>query len=205
MKSIGLLGGTFDPVHFGHLRPALEVRESLGLSELRLLPCHVSPHRQQPLATPRQRLQMLNLATAGSAVLAVDARELDRAPPSYTVDTLESFKAQYPDAGLVFVMGHDAFASFKRWHRWERILELAHLAVTSRPGYRLQTQDFAVTQNVHELQHCSAGKVVHCEVTALDISASNIRALAARGRDIAYLVPQAVRHYIIEQRIYTSD
>lgn len=205
MKSIGLLGGTFDPVHFGHLRPALEIKECLGLSELRLLPCHVSPHRQQPLATSHQRLQMLTLATAGSAALAVDARELDRAPPSYTVDTLEALKAEEPDAGLVFVMGHDAFTSFKRWHRWQRILELAHLVVTSRPGYRLQSQDFTVTQNSDELQQPPAGKIVHCEVTALDISASNIRALVERGRDIAYLVPQAVRHYIIEQRIYLPD
>ncbi|MDH3715629.1 MAG: nicotinate-nucleotide adenylyltransferase [Gammaproteobacteria bacterium] len=205
MKSIGLLGGTFDPVHFGHLRPALEIKECLDLSELRLLPCHVSPHREQPLATPQQRLQMLTLATSGSAALTVDARELNRPPPSYTVDTLEALKAEYPAACLVFVMGHDAFAGFKSWHRWERILELAHLAVTSRPGYRLQTLDFTVTQNSDELQRSSAGKVVHCEVTALGISASAIRAAVRGGRDIAYLVPRAVQDYILEQRIYLPD
>lgn len=205
MKSIGLLGGTFDPVHFGHLRPALEIKECLDLSELRLLPCHVSPHRQQPLATPQQRLDMLTLATSGNSALTIDARELNRPPPSYTVETLEALKAEHPDAGLVFVMGHDAFAAFKSWHRWERILELAHLAVTSRPGYQLQTQGFTVTQDSDELQHCGAGKVVHCEVTALDISASTIRALVRRGRDIAYLVPRTVHDYILDQRIYLSD
>ncbi len=202
MKWIGLLGGTFDPVHFGHLRPALEINESLGLSELRLVPCHVSPHRGQPLATPQQRLQMLTLATQQSRALSVDDRELNRPPPSYTVDTLEALKAEQPDTGLVFVMGHDAFAGFKRWHRWERILELAHLVVTTRPGYRLQSHEFEVTQDHATLHRRCAGAVVHCEVTALDISASAIRSLVQTGRDIAYLTPHAVHRYITVQRLY---
>ncbi|MDH3451659.1 MAG: nicotinate-nucleotide adenylyltransferase, partial [Gammaproteobacteria bacterium] len=179
--------------------------ESLGLSELRLLPCRVSPHRQQPLATPRQRLQMLTLATAEASVLDVDARELNRPPPSYTVDTLGALKAEHPEAVLVFVMGDDAFAGFKRWHRWEQILELAHLVVTSRPGYRLQSHEFEITRDRDTLQRSRAGKVLHCEVTALDISASAIRALVHSGRDIAYLVPHAVHRYITEQRLYLPD
>lgn len=205
MKSIGLLGGTFDPVHFGHLRPALEVRECLDLTELRLLPCHVSPHREPPRATPEQRLQMLTLATAPGTALTVDPRELSRPPPSYTVDTLESLSAEHPGTGLVFVMGHDAFAGFKRWHRWRRILELAHLVVTTRPGHRLATQDFTVTQDAAALHDGGAGTIVHCEVTALDISASRIRALLREGRDIDYLVPRTVREYIHEQRLYRTD
>ncbi len=205
MQLIGLLGGTFDPVHFGHLRPALEVAECLELSELRLVPCHVSPHRAQPLATPQQRLQMLTLATAGQPVLRVDPRELNRPPPSYTVDTLESLKAEQPEANLAFVMGDDAFAAFKRWHRWERILELAHLVVTSRPGFRLQAGEFSLAGDRAELRGAGAGKILHCEVTALDICASDIRRRLSERRDIAYLVPHSVRDYITEQRIYPSD
>lgn len=205
MKSIGLLGGTFDPVHFGHLRPALEVKETLGLSELRLLPCHVSPHRSEPSATPQQRLRMLTLATEPHAALSVDDRELRRPPPSYTVDTLEALRAEQPEAGLVFVMGRDAFAGFERWHHWPRILELAHLVVTTRPGYRLQSQAFEITQDAGALRRGQAGNVLHCEVTALDISASAIRSLVRAGRDIAYLVPHAVHRYIVEQQLYRPE
>ena len=135
-RRIGLLGGTFNPVHNGHLRSAVEVRERLALDELRLVPSARPPHRAAPEVTAEQRLAMVQLALAGSDELQVDARELQRSSPSWTVDTLASLRAELgPQAVVFFILGWDAFCGLPGWHRWQELLELAHLVVLQRPDF----------------------------------------------------------------------
>jgi len=205
MRRIGILGGTFDPVHFGHLRPAVEVRAALALDELRLLPCRVSPLRGEPAAAADERLRMLQLAVEGEPDLVVDARELDRPPPSYTADTLAQMRAEDADARLHFIMGADAFAGFDRWHRREEVLDLAHLVVTHRPGVPLETPPALrarVTENARDLDDGPAGRILLQPVTQLDFSATAIRRLAAAGGDLRYTMPAAVRRYIEREQLY---
>ncbi len=205
MRRIGLLGGTFDPVHFGHLRPAVEARAALALDELRLLPCRVSPLRDEPAAPAGARLEMLRLAVAEQDDLVVDAREFERRPPSYTVDTLTELRRELPDARLYFIMGADAFAGFDRWRRHEDILELAHLVVTRRPSAPRDIPSGLaerVTEQPADLEHAAAGRVLLLTVTQLDISATGIRRLAAAGGDLRYLMPEPARRYLEQNRLY---
>lgn len=131
---IGILGGTFDPVHYGHLRTALDVQEALGLNEIRLIPLRDPPHRSAPLAPASQRLALLRAAIKDNPGFAVDSRELERSGKSYSVDTLHSLKQEQPERVLCLLLGSDAFDGFPEWHEPERILQLAHLVVMQRPG-----------------------------------------------------------------------
>lgn len=206
---LGMFGGTFDPVHHGHLRTAFEVLEACRLAELRLVPASVPPHRPQPQAPARLRLEMLRRAVAGEPRLVVDDCELQRAGPSYTVDTLAGLRAQAGSRPLCLVLGADAFLGLPGWHRWPEILQLAHLVVVQRPGSRLAPGDELAAAlegryctSPAELAHGAAGRVLVREVTQLDISASAIRRLVAGGGDPRYLVPDAVRSLIVESGCY---
>ena len=201
---IGILGGTFDPVHFGHLRPALDMQQALGLDELRLLPCRQPPHRGQPHATPDQRLTMLRMAALGEASLSIDERELLRDGPSYMVDTLLSLRAEVGDErSLALLIGMDALHGLDRWHRWREVVDLCHIVVATRPGWT-PPQGNAVADLVKarqvddavQLRALAAGKLMFCPVTLLDISASRIRAMLADGRSPRYLLPGDVLEYI---------
>ena len=207
MRRLGIFGGTFDPIHFGHLRPAVEVRAALALDEVRLVPARISPLRGEPGASVADRLAMVRAAVAGEPDLAVDARELDRDGPSYTVDTLEALAAEYPDARLYLVVGGDAFAAFDRWHRWQRILQIAHLVVARRPGVEPTSpaplRD-ALVDSPQELDASAAGGIWIQPVTQLDISATAIRNLAAERGDLRYLMPAAARRYLEEHRLYDA-
>lgn len=207
MQRLGILGGTFDPVHFGHLRPAVEVRAALTLDRVLLIPCRVSPHRTDPRASGAARRDMLAAAVAGESDLVVDDRELERDGPSYTIDTLHQIAGEAPDAVLHLIIGADAAAAFDRWHRWEEILEYVHLVVTQRPGWPLHLPAGLEDRRVaaaDDLERHRAGSVWVQQVTQLDISATAVRALAAVGGDLRYLVPEAVRTLILEQSLYTT-
>ena len=131
--SLAVYGGTFDPVHYGHLRSAIEIRQALRVDTMCLVPSYLPPHRQQPDSTPEQRLEMLRLAIDGHAELRIDNREIKRKGPSFMVETLESIRQDVgPDASLSLVLGSDAFAIFSEWRRWEDITEIAHLVVLER-------------------------------------------------------------------------
>ncbi len=205
---IGLFGGTFDPVHTGHLRSAVELTEQFALERLHLLPNHRPVHRGTPQATTDQRINMLTLATEHLPQLVVDDREARRDKPSYTVDTLTAFREEFPDATLVFFMGVDAFSAFDSWHRWQHILSLAHLVIIDRPGFELNpwALDLIATQQ----EKCGgsfdvpAGVIQRCSVTQLAISATDIRRRAASGLSIDYLVPVSVKRYIVSERLYQS-
>lgn len=207
---IGILGGTFDPIHFGHLRPALDMQQALGLEEVRLLPCRVPPHRGAPHATPEQRLAMLRLAIRGERNLSIDERELQRDGPSYMIDTLLSLRAELgSERPLALLIGMDSLLGLDRWHRWRELLDHCHLVVATRPGWA-PPQSGAVAALVQErraedvaaLRSRPAGKLLFCPVTLLDISASRIRALLAAGKSPRYLLPGTVLGYIHTAGLY---
>ncbi|MHB8447543.1 MAG: nicotinate-nucleotide adenylyltransferase [Rudaea sp.] len=196
---MAILGGTFDPVHNGHLRAALEASEALGVP-VRLLPAHVPPHRPAPVASPAQRVAMLRAALAGQDRVQLDTRELDRAEPSFTFDTLHQMRAEFGAyLPLILLLGADAFAGLPTWHRWRGLFDLAHLAVLTRPGHSgsLPAELAAAvaarrTESAGALHASAAGKVFDLPVTPLEISASCIRAMLACGRDPRWLVPDAL-------------
>lgn len=205
---IGVLGGTFDPIHYGHLRTALEVVEHFGLSSLRLIPGNVPPHRQQPVATPQQRLTMLQLATARTSCLQVDDRELRRPGYSYSVDTLASLRQEIgQEMPLLFTLGVDAFLKFQEWHRWHDILVQAHLVVVQRPSYSLPPTGWyesRLSTDLNVLRNTPAGRIYPFAVTALDISATRLRDTIRLGKNPRYLLPDDVIDYIYTHQLYCN-
>ena len=202
---IGFLGGTFDPVHNGHLRLALEVRERLGLAEVRLLPSAQTNLRDAAHASAAQRLAMLRAALVEG--LALDAREVERGGVSYTVDTLCALRAEEPRRPLCFILGADAWNALPRWHRWRELLDYAHLVVASRPGAELERHpalDAAWTDAPAELAALPAGRVIACAIPLLPISSTDIRARIASGRSVAGLVPPAVVELIAREGLYRA-
>ena len=203
---IGIFGGTFDPVHYGHLRSALEVKDIFGLSQVRLIPSAQPPHREQPAASAPMRLQMLQLAVQNQPGLAIDTRELNRHGPSYMVDTLKSLRQDYEDVPLLLFIGSDAFNHLKSWHQWRHLFDFAHIVVMTRPGYNVQhLDDFfkaRLAGDITELVHNTAGKLYFQPVTQLDISATAIRELIATQQNPGFLLPDAVIAYIRQHTLY---
>ncbi len=208
LKPLGILGGTFDPVHHGHLRLAIELREQLNLGEVRLMPAGAPNLRNAPRASPTQRLAMLNLAVEGTG-LTVDAREVHATGTTYSVDTLADLRAELGAQPLVFILGQDAFNALPRWHRWQALLDYAHLAVATRPGYqppadeslRALISENAVT-DAHALAARPAGKIFLQTIPLLPIAATDLRARVREGRSIAALTPFAVDSYIRAHNLY---
>ena len=215
MTAIGVFGGTFDPIHFGHLRLATELSEAFRLDQVLFLPAGLPYQRGRSAhATNDQRLTMLKLATGRDARFGVDERELRREGPSYTYDTLvELRKERGADATLVFLLGSDAFARIDTWHRWTELFDLAHFAVAIRaddpqwftkgPGAFPREIWPRITLNLRELLAAPAGKVMTFSMTPLAISSTAIRAAAAEGSSIRYLTPDPVAEYIRSHRLYT--
>lgn len=209
---IGIFGGTFDPVHYGHLRSALEVKDIFGLDEVRLIPCASPPHRGQPAVTAEMRLKMLELAIQNQPGLKIDTRELDRHKtsmqvPSYMVDTLKSLRQEFPDEPLLLFIGTDAFKHLTRWHQWQRLFDYAHIVVMTRPGFTIEMlDDFfkARLADSKELAQATAGKLCFQQVTQLDISATAIRAMIADKRNPGFLLPDAVLEYIRQHKLYET-
>jgi nicotinate-nucleotide adenylyltransferase len=197
-RPLGVFGGTFDPVHLGHLSVAWEAAELLD-AEVRLLPASVPPHRAPPIATAAQRVAILRAALHGQSRLTLDTRELDRAGPSWTIDTLHELRAEQGDRPLVLLLGADAFVGLTSWHRWRELFEVAHIGVLSRPGVsaRLSSElEHEVVGrrvvDVSALRALPAGNVIELAVTPLEISATRIRELLAAGRDPRYLLPDGL-------------
>lgn len=208
---VGIFGGTFDPVHMGHLRTGWELLTGLGLSELRFVPCRLPPHRPPADASDELRRQMLAAAIAGQPGFRVDDRELSRPGPSYTVDTLESLRAEGFTGPLCLVLGMDAFLGLPTWHRWREIPRLAHLVVVRRPGVA-QANGGEIgallaergTDSPAELRRTPGGRVLVRDVTQLGVASSGIRALIAGGGDPRYLVPDSVRELILHHQLYVT-
>lgn len=211
MRLIGVFGGTFDPVHYGHLRTALELEYVLGLDEVRFVPCAAPPHRTAPLAPADLRVRMLEAATEGRAAFVIDERELQRAGPSYSVDTLASLRAELPDASLCMIVGMDAFLGLPTWHAWHRLLELAHIVVAHRPGWRVPVEGelgeliaARETRSRDDLRQSVAGCVHVEEVTQLEISSTHLRTTIGAGIPAKYLMPDGVWDLIVETGCYAT-
>jgi nicotinate-nucleotide adenylyltransferase len=213
---IGVIGGTFDPVHYGHLRLAEELGETLKLAEVRLVPSGTPPHRSAPQVAVEHRLEMVRLAAAGNPRFVVDEREARRAGPAYTFDTLASLRAETGGTRpIVLLLGADAFLEFATWHRWHEIFGLAHVAVAHRPGYPLEHWDERMPQPLAReysarlmqqplATHLSpAGGITVIAFTALDISATAIRDMLRSGASPRYLLPSAVLDYIRQHHLYS--
>ncbi|MBX3708020.1 MAG: nicotinate-nucleotide adenylyltransferase [Pseudomonadales bacterium] len=207
---IGLLGGTFDPIHLGHLHAARSVCVALALERIRLLLAARPGHRAAPVASIEHRWRMLELACADDPRLVADDREVRRAArlarPSYTVDTLEELRAEAPDEALCWVVGSDAYRGLLGWHRWPDILTLAHLVVLQRPGVPLDLPEalarLSDERRVETVPSTGAGSVLFLELPMLAISASAVRAALAGGASVADLLPPAVCTYITNHRLY---
>jgi nicotinate-nucleotide adenylyltransferase len=214
LHAIGIFGGTFDPIHFGHLRLAEEMADAMSLSQIRFIPAGQPPHRALPRTAAAHRLEMVRRAIAGNPRFVVDAREVESPRPSYTVDTLTALRAELGNnQPLWLLLGADAFLGLPGWHEWRQLFELANIAVAARPGARLLQPDAMPD----DLKHAAsprrvadaaaagpAGSVLLQPMTPLDISASAIRDTLARHGSARYLLPDAVLDYIHQHQLYAS-
>lgn len=212
MRPIGVFGGMFDPIHLGHLRPALETCDALDLREVRFVPCGAPPHRGATHASAALRRRLVEAAIRAEPRFALDARELERPGPHYTYDTLAALRTELGDrVPLVLLIGADAFAALDRWHRWQELPELAHLAVLLRPGASLPEAGPVAellrtrrTTDPAQLAAQPAGAIWTQPVTQLPISSSGLRELLARGASVQYLVPDAVWDLLRSAREYRA-
>lgn len=215
MRPIGILGGTFDPIHLGHLRLAEELAETLDIKEVRVLPTGTPPHRTPAHVPAADRLAMVRLAIAGNPRFVLDEHEIHKTKPCYMVDTLAALREELgPKRPLVLFVGGDAFMGLDGWHEWKRLFDLAHIAVAHRPGFppetwldriapALLTQMLVCRSNKpSDLAAAPAGRIWLQAVSQLDISSSGIRTRTQAGQSIRYLVPEAVHDYIQHHRLY---
>jgi len=213
LAPVGVFGGTFDPIHYGHLRSALELVERLQLQQLRLMPCAVPPHRETPACSAQHRAAMVELAVAGEPRLACDRRELNRAGASYTLLSLMELRRELgEDHSLSLVMGCDAVLEITTWHRWQELLDWAHVIVIARPGWQLPDRGpVSRWLREHRLEDASglcrapAGGILVEELRPLAISSTEIRELLRAGRSARYLLPQAVLDYIEINGLYHCE
>lgn len=219
---IGLSGGTFNPIHFGHLRMAQELAASLQLSQVRFIPAATPPHKAQPEVSAAHRAAMVALAIAGNPLFSLDQREMSRAGPSYTIDTLLSLRAELGmEVSLVLLLGSDAFSQFNRWHRWQEIIQLCHIALAQRPGAAIAASTTSpyqeglnkelgslllnhYSENRTDLQRSAAGCISMQQLTALDISSTAIRAALQQKQSARYLLPDSVIDYIQSHQLYAQ-
>ena len=212
MRPIGIFGGTFDPIHYGHLRTAFELLQTLDFEEVRFVPCGDPPHRGVTFASAALRLVMVRAATRDEPRFVVDDRELRREGPSYSIDTLSSLRVEFPRRSLCLITGMDAFLGLPTWHRWDEILDFAHMVVAHRPGWRApgggelgELLARRRTRSARDLHDRLQGSVHIHAVTQLEIASTEIRSLVADGYDPRYLMPDAVRETIRESSCYTKD
>jgi len=209
MSPIGIFGGTFDPIHYGHLRTAFEILQALRFGELRFVPSGDPPHRGKTYAPASLRLDMVRAATANEPRFIVDDSEVQRQGPSYTVDTLALMRQEQPDAPMGLILGMDAFLGLTNWRRWNEILDYAHIVVAHRPGWR--APDIGAigelisehgTHRIDDLHEQRDNLIYIHAVTQLEISSTEIRDLVGAGRDPRFLMPDVVRDIIIESNCY---
>lgn len=223
-KSIGILGGTFDPIHLGHLRLAEEMREHFGLSEVRFIAAGDPYQKTRPAGnTPRRkvvpaehRLAMMRIAIASNPHFVADDREMRREGPSYSLDTLTDLRTQAgPDASLIWLMGSDTFLGMPTWHRWQELFEFAHIGIAERAGNTswrnamavqlLDQFEHRVTAQPSDLRATPTGRIAIVSMTALDISSTAVRTQLQAGRSPRYLVPDPILDYIHQHNLYSEE
>jgi nicotinate-nucleotide adenylyltransferase len=211
LNPMGIFGGTFAPVHYGHLRTAFELKEALRLSEVRFMPAGSPPHRGKPFADASVRLAMVKAAVEGRPGFVADDRELHRDGPSYSRDTLLDLRAEYTHRSLCLIVGLDAFLDLPNWYHWREILQLAHIVVAHRPGWRMPDlgplSELLIelgTGRVGGLHESRAGRIYIHAVTQLEISSTAIRQIVAVGGDLCFLMPDIVADIIRKSGCYAT-
>jgi nicotinate-nucleotide adenylyltransferase len=213
LAPVAIFGGTFDPIHHGHLRCALELAEQLQLGQVHLMPCAVPPHRESPAGSALHRAAMLELAVCGESLVTCDRRELGRQGPSYTVDSLIELRRELGEGrSIILIMGCDALLAINEWHRWQELLDWAHVVVLARPGWQLPAHG-PIKQWLQAnrcggpegLRQRSAGSVLIQELRLLPISASEIRSIVAAGLSARFLLPESVLAYIGDHNLYLKS
>ncbi len=215
-EAIGLFGGTFDPIHLGHLRLAEELSQAIGLSHVRFIPAGQPPHRRRPQTAAHHRLEMVRLAIADNPGFVLDDRETKRNAPSWTVETLESLRIELGNTQpLYLLLGADAFLGLPGWHRWQELFELTNIAIAHRPGYPQNQWQEAMPLGLREqfetrlaqadCAHSAAGRILIKPITALDISATGIREALQHHHSPRYLLPAPVLDYIDQHHLYTPE
>jgi len=208
-KTIGILGGTFDPIHYGHIELAKCILSNLPLTEIRFIPCYQPVHRTPPIANPSQRLTMLKLALEDEPNLIVDDREIKRQGPSYMVDTLKSLRRDFPDTALCLIMGEDAFAGLPTWKEWQSLLKLAHLIVINRPDTPAPiSPDLQNLLKTAKIEHSQAlrdhfaGAIYPFQIAPIPLSATQIRQALHNKNTPLNSIPPNVYDYILTHNIY---
>jgi nicotinate-nucleotide adenylyltransferase len=213
IKLIGLLGGTFNPIHYGHLRMAQELADALNFSEVHFIPSANPPHKLAPEVSAGHRAAMVELAIAGNDKFKLDTRELTRTGASYTIDTLISLRAELGESvSLCLMMGSDAFLRLNTWYHWQKLLDYCHIILVQRPNTSPEQPKLAevlakllenhYTENIDDLSNKKAGYIHMQKITPLDISATKIRSLLAEENNAQYLLPDKVLTYINQHRLY---
>jgi nicotinate-nucleotide adenylyltransferase len=214
LELIGLLGGTFNPIHFGHLRMAQELADALSLAEIRFIPAANPPHKAVPTVSAQQRAEMVQLAIADNPLFRLDKRELQRQGASYTIDTLISLRAELGSAvSLVLCMGSDAFRKLDTWHRWQELLDYCHIALVQRPLSSSETLPKVLetflfnhySEHSEDLHDSHSGRIIMQQITALDISSTAICHQLKLGQSVRYLLPEKVIAYLQEHALYQSN
>ncbi|MCL1068085.1 nicotinate (nicotinamide) nucleotide adenylyltransferase [Shewanella olleyana] len=218
---IGLLGGTFDPIHFGHIKPALEVKQRLGLDKVWLMPNHIPPHKQTTQVSSQHRLAMTQLICQQYDEFEVCDIEINRDTPSYTATTLQLLTKQYPQHQFYFIMGTDSFIQFQSWYQWQSILKLCNVVVCQRPGWQLdKTSPMAaiLEQNIAVSASAKTGKIFPVDVNLQDISSTEIRHILNQNgqksfgftptsktsnvAEVSHMLPNVIQEYIFEHHLY---
>ncbi|WP_286265642.1 nicotinate-nucleotide adenylyltransferase [Thalassotalea atypica] len=208
-RDIAILGGTFDPIHLGHIIPAQQIIGWMSISELILLPAHIPPHKSRPLTPSNVRVEMVELVCQQHDNIACDTRELSRNKPSYTIDTLKEFRQEYPAHRLFFLIGMDSLISFTTWFEWQNILKLCHIVVSTRPGYDKDTLSEETKQLLEQRQVSleslgkeKSGKIIMAPPCEYDISSTMVREYIAQQKTVEqYLTPEVAK-YINAHQLY---
>ncbi len=205
----GLFGGTFDPIHRGHIAPIREVLRAAALAQVAYIPAAVPPHRPQPEASANHRLEMTRIALADEPHLTVDDIELNRRGPSYTIDTLERLRRRHPRRRYVLIVGLDALLGLETWHRWQTLQQSVHIIAVGRPDWRLPSPlprwwRRARVESISDLRRAPAGRIIFIETAPVALSATLVRQRIAAGEDVGELLPTGVWRYIRENKLYGS-
>ena len=210
IKRIGILGGTFDPIHLGHIEPAISTAKYLGLEQITLLPAHIPPHKRFTSANANQRKEMVELVCQESTLFSLDMRELRRNTPSYTVETLKEIKAESPSSQIFFIIGMDSLLSFTTWFKWQEILQYCHLVVNTRPDHDLaianeDTQRLLKKHhidNISQIGNKAAGNIIIRHKESWHVSSTVLRQQLKQQAKLSNLIPESVANYILKHKLY---
>ena len=207
---IGVLGGSFDPIHFGHIKPCLKLAEIFQLKSIRLIPCKVSPFKESTFTSAQHRWNMVSMIAANSDLFVADSRELERDTPSYTYETLLDLRKEFSaEIKIFWIMGLDALIDFPRWYHAKDILTLCHILVLQRPGYQWTVQDSwldeHITDDQKQLANKDSGHIYITDTEMVDVSSTQIRDLVVAGEQPKYLLPGGVWNYIKRNNLYQQE